>query len=52
MDMTLLLDQGGTVSSHSVTGAWVVVMPVMVGRYAEIAKVAIQFCPETRGSCR
>src|SRR5580704_6102825 len=51
MDMTLLLDQGGTVSSHSVTGAWVVVMPVMVGRYAEIAKVAIQFCPR-RGSCR
>jgi len=48
MDMTLLLDQGGTVSSHSVTGAWIVVMPVMVERYAEIAKVAIQFCPETR----
>jgi hypothetical protein len=51
MDMTLLLDQGGTVSSHSVTGAWIVVMPVMVERYAEIAKVAIQFCPG-RGSCR
>jgi hypothetical protein len=51
IDMTLLLDQGGTVSSHSVTGAWIVVMPVMVGRYAEIAKVAIQFCPR-RGSCR
>jgi hypothetical protein len=45
MDMTLLLDQGGTVSSHSVTGAWIVVMPVMVERYAEIARVAIQFCP-------
>jgi hypothetical protein len=45
MDMTLLLDQGGTVSSHSVTGAWIVVMPVTVERYAEIARVAIQFCP-------
>jgi hypothetical protein len=51
MDMTLLLDQGGTVSRHSVTGAWIVVIPVTAERYAEIAMVAIQFCP-ARGSRR
>jgi hypothetical protein len=51
MDMTLLLDQCGTVSRHSVTGAWIVVIAVTLERYAEIAKVAIQFCPG-RGSCR
>jgi hypothetical protein len=49
--MTLLLDQGGTVSRHSVTGAWIVVIAVTAQRYAEIAKVAIQFSPG-RGFCR
>jgi hypothetical protein len=51
MDMTLLLDQGGTVSRHSITGAWIVVIAVTAERYAEITRVAIQFCPG-RGSCR